>query len=51
MTMLVEMAWFADAVIAALFARRALRARFGVVLRDELRGAGALGAAVGAWRC
>jgi acid phosphatase family membrane protein YuiD len=48
MTVLVAVAWFADAVIAALIRAEALRARFGVTLRDELRLQAPLGAAVGA---
>jgi hypothetical protein len=48
MTVLVAIAWFADAVIAALIRAEALRARFGVALSDELRVQAPLGAAVGA---
>jgi hypothetical protein len=48
MTVLVAIAWFADAVIAALIRAEALRARFGVTLRDEVRVQAPLGAAVGA---
>lgn len=48
MTFLVAVAWFTDAVIAALVRTEALRARFGVALRDELRLQAPLGAAVGA---
>ncbi|MGE5290220.1 MAG: HD-GYP domain-containing protein [Micromonosporaceae bacterium] len=48
MTLLVAVAWFADAVIAALIRAEALRARFGVALRDELRVQAPLGAAIGA---
>jgi len=48
MTVLVAVAWLADAVIAALIRAEALRARFGVALSDELRVQAPLGAAVGA---
>ncbi len=48
MTLLVAVAWFTDAVIAALIRAEALRARFGVALWDELRVQAPLGAAVGA---
>ena len=48
MTLLVAVAWLADAVIAALIRAEALRARFGVTLRDELRVQAPLGAAIGA---
>ncbi len=48
MTVVVAVAWLADAVIAALIRAEALRARFGVALRDELRVQAPLGAAVGA---
>jgi HD domain-containing protein len=48
MAVLVAIAWFADAVIAALIRAEALRARFGVALTDELRVQLPLGAAVGA---
>ncbi len=48
MTLLVAVAWFADAMIAALIRAEALRARFGVTLWDELRLQAPLGAAVGA---
>jgi hypothetical protein len=48
MTVVVAVAWLADAVIAALISAEALRARFGIALRDELRVQAPLGAAIGA---
>src|SRR6266496_542137 len=48
MTLLVMVAWFIDAVIAALIRAEALRAKFSVALRDELHVQAPLGAAVGA---
>ncbi len=48
MTLLVMVAWFTDAVIAALIRAEALRAKFAVALWDELRVQAPLGAAVGA---
>jgi HD domain len=48
MTVVVAVAWLADAVIAALIRAEALRARFGIALRDELRVQAPLGAAIGA---
>ena len=48
MTVLVMVAWFVDATIAALIRAEALRARFGVAIWDEMRVQLALGAAVGA---
>jgi HD domain len=48
MTVVVAVAWLADAMIAALIRAEALRARFGIALRDELRVQAPLGAAIGA---
>jgi hypothetical protein len=48
MVSLVALAWFAEAVIAALIRADALRGRFGVTLLDELRVQLPLGVAVGA---
>jgi hypothetical protein len=48
MTALVVVAWFVEAIIAALIRADELRARFGVSLVDEMRVQLPLGAAVGA---
>jgi acid phosphatase family membrane protein YuiD len=48
MTVVVTIAWLADAFIAALIRAEALRARFDIALRDELRIQAPIGAAVGA---